>query len=490
MQSHYYYVILVAIFVIFVICNQNKNNEAELKKTVEVKKGTETIVTAPKEAVGVAKGTAGVAKGTAKVAKDTAGVVKGIVGTPKGTEGAIKAAAPKGTVAAPKGTEGPPKGVGATPKAAAPKGTLAAPEATEGPPKGTVAAPKGTKGAPKQAAPAPKTAGPITMLMVNQSLCYVHVGKSGGASIARALGRIHNIGGIGNWIQVHSLTKVNQKKFETTGQCRSPRPLPSSGFDCPSNWEHPYYPDIPEYCESCHACNNTGFVLLWARDPVSRLISTWNFDWDHRYFLTELAKNKYNISLEDAGIPFNPYNMTDEWSIDTVKSRYPHILDGNNHTEIVDLNTAIETIADLKPSRDAVFRGLEFFKKVPHTINSLAYYLGGKKAQRTRPDNTCMEVVKTLNIGFVGRTEYMANDWEQFQRSALGLGKEGNPGLINIGHSHGTGKTGRFLSQKAVQFLRDMYKEEINCFAELVSLGYLDQSYFEEINSSSKEYMY
>ena len=101
-----------------------------------------------------------------------------------------------------------------------------------------------------------------------------------------------------------------------------------------------------------------------------------------------------------------------------------------------------------------------------------------------------MDVVKTLNIGYVGRTEYMTSDWERFQTTFFGLGKEGNPDLIELGHSHASSKTGRVLSPKAVQFVRDMYKEEFNCFAELVRLGLLDPYYMEEINSSSKEYRY
>jgi len=239
---------------------------------------------------------------------------------------------------------------------------------------------------------------------VNLSLCYVHVGKAGGGTIVGGLTQIHHMGRIGDWIHVHSMTpnEIFQRWIKSRRLCQSPRPLPTvSG--CESNWVHPYYPDVPEYCESCHACSNTGFVLLWVRDPVSRLVSTWNFSWNHRYFKTEIAKSKYNISLEESNIPID-YNNPAGQRYQGAEQRFPHVFDGKNHTEIVDLNTAIETIADWKPREKAVEMGLKFFVDVPHAINSLAYYLGGKGAKRTFPDTTCVEVVKTLNIGFVGRT--------------------------------------------------------------------------------------
>ena len=86
---------------------------------------------------------------------------------------------------------------------------------------------------------------------------------------------------------------------------------------------------------------------------------------------------------------------------------------------------------------------------------------------------------------FVGRTEHMLSDWEAFMDQLPG----GSP-RVPLLHTHSTPRQGKKLHEENVEFLRNFYSADYDCISYMIKKGWVDESYFQEITSNTKEYIY
>ena len=99
-------------------------------------------------------------------------------------------------------------------------------------------------------------------------LCFVHVGKSGGASIQQALARLMTDGYIGDLVQIHS-------RFALTSRETCARSHLTHADETHRSSRVGGGRRMDARGEGLRACNATGRVLLWVRDPIEVRSTSW-----------------------------------------------------------------------------------------------------------------------------------------------------------------------------------------------------------------------
>ena len=286
----------------------------------------------------------------------------------------------------------------------------------------------------------------------SRDLCFVHIGKSGGASLQNALKHVMQMGLISTFTQVHTRA-VGYRDF------------PCSVSSLTRMKERHSFGDVPATLmdygeESWSSCSASEHVLLWVRDPVSRLISTWH----------NLAQKPGRICI----------------IIKEIQER----LDVTAHAgSSFDLGTLIRQMAS--HGNEGLVEAV--MKQIPHARAGADFYLHAHReglAQR----NTSRQ----LPVYFVGRSEFMTDDWARFL-AAWSSGAGLNQGeLPSLPHTHDSnalfehvnhrGKIS--LSQESVAWLRQYYAQDIAVVEQLVLSGWLPSEYLSDIKNPNASYMY
>lgn len=238
------------------------------------------------------------------------------------------------------------------------------------------------------------------------NLCFVHLGKSGGASIVGGLKKLVEQGADLDFVQVHGKLGVNN-----------------------------YLPGpLTEGSPSEKACAATGRVLLWVRDPVSRLISTWNA----RRQLTGFSKRNLRFLAE-------------------------HGLDSNMDLEHI--------MTALIQNNETLVH--DYFDTITHANVDLSFYLGENCSALDR-----------LPMYFAGTLEHMTDDWERFSAQV----RRNGSGPVDLPHSHTTKPIGRSMPARLVEFVRRYYRRDYRCLDRLAQKGYLPWEYVASRHASSTQY--
>eukprot|EP00286_Rhodomonas_abbreviata_P024959 CAMPEP_0181307066 /NCGR_PEP_ID=MMETSP1101-20121128/10657_1 /TAXON_ID=46948 /ORGANISM="Rhodomonas abbreviata, Strain Caron Lab Isolate" /LENGTH=412 /DNA_ID=CAMNT_0023413209 /DNA_START=350 /DNA_END=1588 /DNA_ORIENTATION=+ len=299
-------------------------------------------------------------------------------------------------------------------------------------------------------------------------VCFVHVGKTGGGTIWHGIRNLMKSNVIANSVSLHAkvfyrdrdldtFVSFNTSKVRTrimrSGNVRSGKDMhKAQRIAC-------MYPNR----ESLNSCNSTGHVLLWVRDPISRLVSTWNFVKNHSS--QSFVNASYANVLEAAG-----------------KVGVSEIMDAEDG-----LNMLVETMARRKHT------GLEdlftVLKAVNHATTDIAFYLGNKTNFPTSwadKSANCKEVLDRLPVFFVGREENMVEDWNMFVKKA----SQGMAQAPQLEHVHQTSVNKHQLSNLSVLFLRKFYQADFECINDMVERGWIDRDYYPAITSQNNVYKF
>ena len=310
-----------------------------------------------------------------------------------------------------------------------------------------------------------------------RDICFVHVGKTGGDSIAASMHALQALGSIGGAVEVHTsrdwprhykdvVMPSDEETVQTISSGMSPRNMANRNATHEGrHWwsqESGFYAEAATMVrhfrrfggplsnatrQSAQYCPATGHVVTWVRDPVSRLVSVWNF--------ADQQKADRNEPLLD------------------------------------DLNAVVEAIADKQVDEETRLSDMfDAFVKVSHATSDMAFFFGNSKvkARTWEQRSTNCEVIAegSLPLWFVGRTEHFQDDFEAL------LDKTIDPRLprISLPHTHSTGRKGKFLSKKSVDLLRRFYRVDYECIRQLVNRGFLGEGYMDGILSETKMYTY
>ena len=310
-----------------------------------------------------------------------------------------------------------------------------------------------------------------------RDICFVHVGKTGGDSIAASMHALQALGSIGGAIEVHTsrdwpshykdvVMPSDEEMVQTISSGLPPRNMTNRNATHEGrHWwsqESGFYAEAATMVrhfrrfggplsnatrQSAQYCPATGHVVTWVRDPVSRLISVWNF--------ADQQKAERNEPLLD------------------------------------DLNSVVEAFAEKQVDEETRLSDMfDAFVKVSHATSDMAFFFGNSKvkARTWEQRSTNCEVIAegSLPLWFVGRTEHFQDDFEAL------LDKTIDPRLprISLPHTHSTGRKGKVLSKKSVDLLRKFYKVDYECIQHLIKGGFLSEDYMDDILSETKTYTY
>ena len=155
-----------------------------------------------------------------------------------------------------------------------------------------------------------------------------------------------------------------------------------------------------------------------------------------------------------------------------------------------ELNTLIENLA--AEENESPSRGYqhfwEIFYDVPHVMWDISFYFGDKQSLSTNWEErskSCKSVLDSLPIVFVGRSEYMSNDWDAFIQ-LLPPGAD----QVKLPHTHSTSQSQTKLSKESIDFLRKFYASDYDCISHMVKKGLVEKKYLEYITSNEREYIF
>lgn len=290
-------------------------------------------------------------------------------------------------------------------------------------------------------------------------VCFIHVGKTGGDSVSRMLNEARKEGLIASFMETHD-----------------------DGIQTPQTWDHcKWYGGLqPSKCEGTphdgpeeakihfHAqcgdcllttCQATGHVVMWVRDPVSRLISIWNAD----------------SSLSLAGTGEAVLSVASELGLP--------IGEDEDGARVVDLGEALDHLA----SRDDPLTALRKLIAVDgHLEHDTNWFMG---AEGKDDVSTCKALAATVNFACVGRTERFADDWVRCASSGLGLAKGWSTQQPE--HTHHYDAAGKHLTSAAVRLVRDAFANELECLRALHAHGHIpDDGWLEDVLSPTTAYVY
>lgn len=275
-------------------------------------------------------------------------------------------------------------------------------------------------------------------------ICFVHVGKSGGASMQSVLRMIAIDGYVGNFVQVHSHFGL---KADRRCSWSKPRRVDEGHRFSKIGGGSRMDPDG----EAFHSCGATGRVLLWMRDPVGRFLSAFK-----AYSSAHPGECKLRAAMAQFVITHRLLNETGS--------------DG------VDIDSIVRGVAAQNGGRLGGKAWQAFLQLVPHVRESAEFYLHALKGN-----------VTSLPIAFVGRTEAMMDDWDEFLRTTLRL----IPAAVNVytkrfPHTNEMPSRGvpRKLSKTSIELLRTYYAEDYAIIHQLARAGWLSSAYETEVRTN------
>lgn len=224
---------------------------------------------------------------------------------------------------------------------------------------------------------------------------FIHVAKSGGLSVGKGLAAL----GVPH-LQIHTLNRG-----------RGGAQLACIGWGVPG----PISRAIQFAPAVVRTSGRFSATVLWIRDPVSRLVSTWNAE-DDKHGPSRLPQ--LFVWAERSGNP---------------------------------------SLAAQRASRQAFEIALQ---GDGNAGGSLAAYVD---------DIGVLDAMPPL---FVGRTEHMVEDWTRLQRTYLPDWRPRAPI-----HSHSTKRVGRQVPVQAVLRLKEVFKQDYEVMQMLVDRGELDARY-------------
>jgi hypothetical protein len=266
-------------------------------------------------------------------------------------------------------------------------------------------------------------------------LCFLHVGKSGGGSLIDGLAATPNIS---NMVVVHDALLEPVLLRE-----RSPR----QGLTV-----HRYDGPLVEGLPSFSACVNTGQVVTWVRDPVSRFLSTW-----HSAVCFEADCDDPRSALWETAIAMD--------------------LTGKSTTATsLDLNMLIDELARRDGGEMPGRHTFSFFRAIDDGISGLAAYL---------PDCS-VNFLRRHPLRFVGRAEHMEKDW----LSLFGQVNSTAAPVLAQDRVFDPSLPRRRLSRSSINWLRTFYRDDYVCMKNLGEADLVPKDYVQEINNRTTEYFY
>eukprot|EP00961_Rhodomonas_salina_P054419 731099-Rhodomonas_salina.1 len=204
-------------------------------------------------------------------------------------------------------------------------------------------------------------------------------------------------------------------------------------------------------------CATTDHVVLWVRDPISRLCSTWNFKGQWR----QASVLKIVRSLELLG--------KDEAHLD--------------------LEAMLAALRARHTDDTSLFEDLYLvLKSVQHATTDTAFYLGDAAEHAERwvdKSSSCQGVLDQLPVWFVGRSEHMTEDWDKLVMKTTDRQRQVD---VVMPHTHATPRQGKELSKGSVAVLRKFYAADYACIRTMVDKGWLERAYVDAITRDDKVY--
>eukprot|EP00559_Dactyliosolen_fragilissimus_P003416 CAMPEP_0184857370 /NCGR_PEP_ID=MMETSP0580-20130426/2537_1 /TAXON_ID=1118495 /ORGANISM="Dactyliosolen fragilissimus" /LENGTH=362 /DNA_ID=CAMNT_0027352935 /DNA_START=471 /DNA_END=1559 /DNA_ORIENTATION=+ len=307
-----------------------------------------------------------------------------------------------------------------------------------------------------------------------KDICFIHIGKSSGNTIVEGIKSLMKNGGIGNVVQIHGKhAGIHETYFQTVTTTTSKGELK---YTVGHNYDK-YKSPIGYSPSALVACASTKHVLLWVRDPITRFISTWNFN--------EHFKNKEVLQLARemdliANNSSNANNVDLNYVLDKLRNTF------SNNTKNGILN---EKFNSEERGFDKFYH---LFKIVDHATTNTNFEL--QEAVDDNPSNSrtrasmkgsCEQMVNFLPIWFVGRTEHFDEDWKAFEDKTIQ--KEF---AIIPKHMHKTPRQGIELKSANLHFLRKFFAKEYECLQYIASKGWLPNDYIHSISNNYTSYYY
>lgn len=319
-----------------------------------------------------------------------------------------------------------------------------------------------------------------------RGLVFVHVGKAGGDSVHKGLRVACGIGVCNVLVDVHTCDKAIEGVLEYVDRwgptVYTNGPLVASpGYEdlceaekAPLRARSGVPPTLAR-TDRLGALVRTLPIVLWVRDPVARVIASWDFfvnmhSW-HKYKEYMLRTNQ-SLFLPD-GSPIRTSEVTR-----FLRHAAGPELGLGGLQEGVELGRVLAAMRE-KPDPLAVARRV--FRHVDHILTGLAFYVGGVRGlEALRP-----------RLLFVGAVETMQQSWDQLEAAVyerLGPGplrrKEKLP-LPPHTHASRSGRPRRPVSPEGLEQLRALVREDSACLQWLHERGHLSAAYLQRVRGRS-----
>lgn len=270
-----------------------------------------------------------------------------------------------------------------------------------------------------------------------QNVCFIHVGKSGGSTISKSLKKLQHFNVIQDYMQIHGAPDQDRPQFDKRRDQKPAGGHRSSRKHQSNIKEQQYFAFGSGHMA---ACFDLGLTVLWVRDPVSRIVSTWNFHNASTLPATQRA-------VQALGLSTHPNVSIDGKGMD------------------IDLDAYLRAVQATGQPASAQL----LFEHIPHATLDISFYL-----------QNCSEATRSgTKHWFIGRNEFLDSDWLSLLRDKLGLTMTD---FHEAGHNHhAIQAAGKQLSPAAVRFVRDFYTRDYQCISELTQKKLLPPRYLEDI---------
>ena len=269
---------------------------------------------------------------------------------------------------------------------------------------------------------------------VGTRLCFIHVAKCGGRSITQALENYASQLGLSRIVHVHFA--------EYPPGCARQNLSATIVRTCSG----PYKEGLPAY----DACAATRRILLWVRDPVSRFLSAW-----HMY-----------LNFHSTGAAVAKWASTFTW----LRARLGSLTGRNASAHTVDLNQAFAQLASADGGVSPGQLTRAFITLFGHGPYGLAAYV---------PDCS-RDFLRRQPFVFVGRQEYMLEDWKAFWRPRSAAAPRAERHTLPYAQER--------LTRKTVSWLRAFFSDDFRCLASLEESQLLARGYVAEVSSDENVY--
>ena len=296
------------------------------------------------------------------------------------------------------------------------------------------------------------------------NLCFLHVGKTGGLSIVTGMQSLMENGHLGGAVQLHDSLWFKDFVWDAQlGKYKGGKKNVTSQNS--SNVRHFRSYPLTNNTRAVE-CTNMGNVVTWIRDPVSRFISIWS---------SQALKSNNLIEMGSMG----NYTATDlEFLIRNMQKAGPQRF--------------WEEIIQAAKGTPSTFLNAKLMRFKNQWAGDISFYFGdnnqGIPARELKWEDrskSCKATLHSLPLVFVGRSEYMVNDWKALLK-LLPPGAE----HTDLPHTHKSSRVGKKLSKGSIEFIRSLYSADYECIAEMVEMGLVERSYLQYILSNEREYTF